>query len=105
MGCALGGSHRDDPEYGGELYLLGVLPEYQRHGIGRRLLAAIAERLARDAVHSLLVRVLMVNPNRHFYERLGAQYMREEVYNWNGVLLGQAVYGWLDTTAIRQQPQ
>ena len=102
VGCALGGPHGDEPGYHGELSLLGVLPAYQRRGIGRRLVAAVAEHLAQGGVQSLLVRVLMVNPNRPFCERLGARYLRDEPYDWNGVPLAMAVYGWADTTALRR---
>jgi len=64
VGCALGGPQPDDPRLHGELYLLGVLSAYQRHGIGRDLVRAVAAR-------SMRVCVLTINPNRSFYERLG----------------------------------
>src|SRR3712207_4624956 len=35
VGCALAGPQHDDPDFQGELYLLGVLPTYQGQGIGR----------------------------------------------------------------------
>ena len=104
VGCALGGPQPDEPGYRGELYLLGVLPAHQHRGIGRRLVAAVAERLARAGIDSLLVRVLMVNPNRPFYERLGGRYLREEPYDWNGVMFAMGVYGWPDTTTLRRLP-
>src|SRR5262245_1730634 len=37
VGCALGGPQPDEPGHPGELKLLGVLPAYQRRGLGRRL--------------------------------------------------------------------
>jgi ribosomal protein S18 acetylase RimI-like enzyme len=104
VGCALGRPHDDDPRYRGELGVLGVLPAYQGQGIGRRLVACVAERLAREGIHSLLVRVLMVNPHRGFYERLGGQLLREQPYVWNGVTLPEAVYGWTDTAVLMQPP-
>src|SRR5215211_7411547 len=45
VGCALGGPQPDDLQFHGELYLLGVLSTYQRHGIGRHLVGAVAARL------------------------------------------------------------
>jgi GNAT superfamily N-acetyltransferase len=103
VGCALGGPQPDEPGRPGEVKLMGVLPAYQGQGIGRRLVTCVAERLGRDGMRSLLVRVLMANPNRAFYERLGAQYQREEPYDWNGVTLAMGVYRWPDTAALLGQ--
>lgn len=81
VGCALGGPNVAKPGFGGEVYLLGVLATHQRQGIGRRLLAAVAGQLARAGIAALLVRVLLVNPHRPFYERLGGRYLRQEPYD------------------------
>ncbi len=101
VGCALGGPNVAEPGFGGEVYLLGVLPTHQRQGIGRQLLAAVAGHLAQAGIAALLVRVLLVNPNRPFYERLGGQYLRREPYDWDGVALAMAIYGRADTAALR----
>src|SRR5439155_2101680 len=45
VGCALGGPQADEPPYQAELYVLNILPAYQRHGLGRRLVARTAARL------------------------------------------------------------
>jgi hypothetical protein len=42
------------------------------------------------------VEVLRVNPNRGFYERLGARYVAERDYDWDGVVLTMCLYGWAD---------
>lgn len=100
VGCALGGPQPDDPQFHGELYLLGVLSAYQRQGIGRHLVSAVAARLLQQGIESMRVGVLTINPNRYFYERLGAQYVRERPYDWNGVLFAEAIYGWSDITRL-----
>jgi ribosomal protein S18 acetylase RimI-like enzyme len=100
VGCALGGPQTAEAQFAGELYLLGVLSTYQGHGIGRNLVAAVAARLSQQGIQSMQVRVLSINPNRHFYERLGAQYVGEQPYDWNGVLLAEAIYGWPDITCL-----
>jgi hypothetical protein len=64
--------------------------------------AAVAGRLARAGIDSLLVRVLTVNPNRPFYKRLGGRYLREEPYDWNGVMFAMEVSGWPDTTTLQR---
>lgn len=100
VGCALGGPQPDDPQFQGELYLLGVLSTHQRHGIGRHLVSTVATRLLQQGIPSMRVSVLMINPNRYFYERLGGQYVREQPYDWNGVLFSEAVYGWTNITRL-----
>lgn len=100
IGCALGGPQPEDPQFHGELYLLGVLSAYQRRGIGRHLVKAVAARLWQQGIQSMQVGVLTINPNRYFYERLGGQYLRERPYDWNGVLFSEAVYGWTDLTLL-----
>ena len=99
-GCALGGPQPDDPQFHGELYLLGVLSTYQRHGIGRHLVGAVAARLLQQGIRSMRVGILTINPNLHFYERLRAQYVGERPHDWNGVLLTEAIYGWPDITSL-----
>jgi ribosomal protein S18 acetylase RimI-like enzyme len=100
VGCAMGGPQEGEPPYQAELYVLNILPAYQRHGLGRRLVACTAARLAAAGMRSMLVRVLSMNPNRAFYERLGARFIREEPYDWDGVLMQESVYGWPSTAGL-----
>lgn len=51
-------------------------------------------------LHSLRVKVVPINPNRPFYERLGGQYLGNEPLDWNGVMVSEAVYGWRDTAPL-----
>jgi len=100
VGCALAGPQHDEPPYQAELFVLNILPAYQRLGLGRRLVARAAARLAAAGMPSMLVRVLSVNPNRAFYERIGARFIREEPYDWNDVILAASVYGWPSTADL-----
>jgi ribosomal protein S18 acetylase RimI-like enzyme len=98
VGLAMGGpertSHRD---YAGEVYILYLLPEYQRRGIGRRLTRTVAARLIGWGMNSFLIRVLKANaPARRFYEALGGQLVLEEQIEEDGALLDQVAYGWPD---------
>ncbi len=74
---------------------MGVLPGYQRQGIGKALVFDLLDRLQAVGIYTVGVRVMSVNPNRHFYERLGAEFLREVPYDWNGVVLPQSVYRWV----------
>ena len=100
IGYAWGGLRDDDPAYRGELRQIALLPSEQGKGIGRRLVGHVAGRLAEQGIHSLRVEVLRVNPHRRFYEQLGASYLAECYYDWDGVLLPMCVYGWADTQPL-----
>lgn len=100
VGCALAGASLTDPQFHGELILLGVLPPYQGQGIGRQLVGSVAARLLQHGMCSMRVGVLSVNPHRHFYEWLGGQHVCEQPYDWNGVMLTEAIYGWTDIRGL-----
>ena len=96
IGFAWGGPNTKDYEYDGELRQIAVLPAYQGRGIGRLLVCHVARYLIELGMHRMMVEVLRVNPNRLFYEHLGATYVSEHPYNWDGVILSSCVYGWAD---------
>ena len=87
-----------DPIYGSELYELYLLPEAQRQGLGRRLLAHMAQRLHDAHFYTLLVWVLARNPNRRFYEKCGGMYLRTKSIIHAGQTLQANAYGWIDIT-------
>jgi ribosomal protein S18 acetylase RimI-like enzyme len=101
VGYALGSPGRSDiPPYDGELTALHVRRTFQRRGIGRQLLAAIAAQLAGRGCTSLMLWVLKPNPARTFlYERLGGQMIGERDWDGNGefgVHVQEVAYGWPD---------
>ena len=105
VGVASGGLERsNDPVYGGELYAIYLLEEYQRKGIGKRLTATIAGVLLDSDTHSMLVWVLADNLSaRRFYEALGGQYVREQEIRIGGVSLVEVAYGWRDISVLVPQ--
>ena len=80
------------PEYHGELDKIYLWSQYQKQGVGRRLVARVAEQFARAGILSLLVMTHPKNTARQFYERLGAQKIWEDD--------GNVVYGWADLTPL-----
>jgi len=100
VGYVWAGPNTKDNLYQAELRQLMVLPDYQRQGIGRHILHVSAQRLLAIGLHSLRVEVLRVNPNRAFYEHLGATYHSEFPYDWDGVTLSMCVYGWSNITSL-----
>jgi ribosomal protein S18 acetylase RimI-like enzyme len=100
IGYVLGGPSRNDPVHRGELIALMVLPSEQRRGIGRQLVSYVARRLAARGIFQMRVEVLRCNPNRAFYEKLGAVYRSDRTHNWDGVKLPMCLYEWKDTAAL-----
>jgi len=102
VGFASGGPrYVGDSAYSGELYAIYLLEEEQGHGLGRRLVRAVAERLAREGMTSMLVWVLETNPARRFYESLGGVLLPERQYfERAGSRLVEVCYGWAGTAPL-----
>jgi GNAT superfamily N-acetyltransferase len=87
--------------YPREVSTLQVAPDWQKRGVGRRLLQAVADWLATSRERTLAVRVLEPNPNRAFYERLGAHELGSQPYDWTGFSTREMIYGWPDISHLR----
>lgn len=86
-----------------ELTAIYLRPEWQRAGIGRRMLQKVARTLQQQGASSLLVWVLSANhAARHFYEELGADKLVEQDFNWDDMELREAGYGWRDISALTE---
>jgi ribosomal protein S18 acetylase RimI-like enzyme len=101
VGFITGGDERSkDDIYRGEIYTLYVLKHFQRRGIGGRLVSALATRLNRNGIYSMLVRVLKLNPYRRFYQKINGTYLKTERLPFAGEVMDVETYGWLDTSLI-----
>ena len=90
-----------DTDHTGELYVIYLLPEYQRRGIGLKLIVTTAAWLLDRGLRSMIVWVLAANwPARRFYEALGGAYLREQQINIGGTLLPEVAYGWSDLNCL-----
>jgi ribosomal protein S18 acetylase RimI-like enzyme len=96
IGYCMGKRVDSEQRFDAELRSMAVVPSHQHRGIGRRLVTEVAAHLRQHGLRSMLVRVLEANPNLGFYQKLGATVVRRELYDWNGVPLITAVYGWAD---------
>ena len=96
VGLAAGGPERTGNEtYRGELYLVYLLGQYQRSGLGRRLVSAVAERLVIDGFDSVLVWVAKDNrPSCRFYEALGGEPVGRKTVDIAGADVLHVSYGW-----------
>jgi GNAT superfamily N-acetyltransferase len=61
--------------YAAEVYVMAVLPEYHRHGVGRAMLQAAEARLARAGVEFLQVKTLSPARPDEGYEKTRAFYL------------------------------
>jgi ribosomal protein S18 acetylase RimI-like enzyme len=95
VGFVTGGPLRgDNSTYQSELYAIYLLKEFQGQGLGRRLMLKLVERLAQEAMTSMLLWVLAENPARRFYEAMGGQPVKTQPIEIGGVMLEEVAYGW-----------
>ncbi len=86
---------------GAELTAVYLLPEWQRAGIGRRLVQKVARTLQAQGSDSLLVWVIADNTMaRNFYEELGGALLVKQKFNWDGLELMEAGYGWQNLSVL-----
>lgn len=97
------GNRLDEPKHGfdAELTAIYLAHEVQRRGLGRRLVGTIAAERATHGATGMIVWVLAGNlPARRFFEALDAQLVVEQPFEWDGMPLVEAGYGWRDLAAL-----
>lgn len=103
IGFITGGYERQgDDIYGGEIYTLYVLKNFQRRGIGAKLVSALATQFTRVGIYSMLVRVLKHNPYRRFYSKINGTYLKAVRMPFAGEVMEVEIYGWLDASLTWQ---
>lgn len=90
-----------DPAYDLEVWKLYIRSAFHRRGIGRRLMAGLADRLAEQGIRSLLLRAFAGNAASGFYERLGGCYLGTARYEILGEEVPTLLYGWSDLAPLR----
>ena len=97
------GSMLAEPRFGlnAELTAVYLRREFQRVGLGRRLIAAVVDAQRAHGATGMIVWTIAGNkPARAFYETLGAELLVEQAFQWDGMDLLEAGYGWRDLTAL-----
>lgn len=97
------GNRLEEPRYAldAELSAAYVRRDRQRMGIGRRLVAAVARAQQTNGAHGLIVWVIAGNKGaRAFYEGLGGALLVEQPFEWDGMPLVEAGYGFADVDAL-----
>lgn len=102
VGFACGGLESEgNQSYRGEIYSIYLLEDYQRMGVGRRLLLSIARQLLNDGLGSVLLWVFEDNQSaRRFYESMGGEVIRRKEINIGGADLVEVAYGWKDIATL-----
>ena len=103
------GSQRTEPlrekGYDGEISAIYVLQKFQGHGLGARLLFAMAADLLSRGFSAAALWVLRDNPPaRRFYERLGGQIIDEREDAREDTVLIELAYGWRHLNEIGPLP-
>ena len=84
-----------------EITSLQIRPHWQKKGLGRALVGRAADFIAAKGSQTMAVRVLAPNPNRAFYEKLGARQITVQDYDWEGYMTEEVLYGWEDVSRLR----
>ena len=84
-----------------DLAAIYLRPAYQRLGLGSKIVGVTASALAAQQARSMIVWVIAGNkPARDFYAALGAELIVEQPFQWDGMDLLEAGYGWRDLPAL-----
>jgi len=90
-----------DGDYDAELHQIYVSPEASRNGIGKKLVARLAQALHKNGKQSMLVWVMTINPAVAFYrDALGGKYIGERIIPDGDGILKEAAYVWTDLEAL-----
>lgn len=86
---------------GAEINAIYLRPQWQRCGIGKRLLHKAARSLQAMGCNSCVIWVIDGNSQaRNFYEELGGEILVEQDFNWDGLELTEVGYGWQDLSVL-----
>lgn len=95
VGFVSGGPERTKRfNYDSEIYTIYLLDEFQKMGLGAKLLHVFAEEMKRLGNRSILVWVLKQNPSSRFYERYCAKPVGEEITTIGEGRYQETAYGW-----------
>lgn len=94
IGFVNGGRDREKSGGMAELYAIYLLQDYQRQGIGKRLVHQLVHDLHAKGYSSLRVWVLKDNPAKHFYEAMGGEELEEKEIEIGGQVLLEVALKW-----------
>ncbi len=110
VGTAICGPARDEgdeellKDYKGEIYVMYMLPTFQRQGAGRVLMHACAHALSESGLTPFFLWTFEDCPARQFYNTLGGIRMAEKEVEYGGKRLMEVCYGWMNYGDILLTP-
>ncbi len=107
VGFIAAGKEREGrADFQAEIFALYVLQEHQGKGCGRELMSHSAAMLQQQGMRSMLLWVLVENPSRGFYEKLGGSQLEHKQITIEGDQLTEVAYGWPDLRELlRSRPR
>ena len=89
---------KDNPQWAARLNKIYLLREYQRRGLGKRMVAAAVDRLVENGLTSMALFTETDNePACNFYEQLGGERQLDEQGQFGGM------YGWADLRKLKDE--
>lgn len=111
VGFGVGGPRRGmgDPRtrsFTGEVYLLYLLPAFQKRGYGGRLIASLARVLIARGMESAVVWALATNRKAiGFYQHLGGTILVQRRKPFFGEQVNEVALGWRDLDVLASAPR
>jgi ribosomal protein S18 acetylase RimI-like enzyme len=97
----MGGPAEGPWEGAGEIFALYVSYNYQRRGLGRKLVQAAVQQLRQAGMNRLVIRSLVANrPANQFYESLGGQVVGQRESEDEGFPILEQIFGWEDSSQL-----
>lgn len=101
VGFAICGDERsNDPIYKGEVSAIYVLDEFQRMGVGKKLLTYCIECLLKDGIRTMKIWVLKDNSYQNFYKKMGGVLIGEKKIKLGGKKYAELAFGWQDLNQL-----
>lgn len=103
VGFASGGPSRgEDAPTDGELWAVYLLKEHQGKGIGRQLFQAVVNHLLLQERRSMMLWVLVDNPSRRFYDKMGGRPADVQPIEIGGIPVQEVRYIWDDIQTLKE---
>jgi GNAT superfamily N-acetyltransferase len=111
IGFSLGSLEQQEPIgmrfhedlYKGELRAIYILTEYQKKGIGSKLVFRIMNQLIEYNIHSMITWVLKGNPSSKFFRSIYGKVIGEGIIEIGGIQYIKYAYGWNDLINISKK--
>lgn len=94
IGFACGSAQNDDIKFKGTIAAIYILKDFQRKGLGKKLIKTIVERLDKNGIENLIIWAFAENPSCSFYEHINGKKVRKKTENIGGKEMIETGYGW-----------